>query len=239
MAKILIADDEEVARETLAEILRLEGYEILSVENGQDAIDALSTQHFDVLILDLKMPVKGGMNVLNELLGQQPDLAVIVFTAYPTIDTAIQALRYQVRDYILKPAEPAQVLKSIEAALQAQASKPEAKMDADGITHLGQITISWEKREVIWSEGQLSLTPTEGRLLKILFDHENEMVKHSELVYQIQGYRIDAEESAKILRPVVSRLRKKLTNVPGWGEWIKNVRGSGYVLEMDGQSSGM
>jgi len=75
------------------------------------------------------------------------------------------------------------------------------------------------------------LTPTEARLLKVLFTRRNEMVSHTELVYLIQGYRIATEDAAKILRPVVSRLRQKLSAVPEWDDRIKNVRGAGYVLE--------
>ncbi len=91
----------------------------------------------------------------------------------------------------------------------------------------------WDKRQMVWENGSLSLTPTEARLLRILFDRKNEMVTHSELVYLIQGYRIDSEEAAKILRPVVSRLRQKLLGVPTWSDRIKNVRGAGSVLELD------
>ena len=58
------------------------------------------------------------------------------------------------------------------------------------------------------------------------------MVSHSDLVFMIQGYQIDTEEAAKILRPVVSRLRQKLSSVPEWNDRIKNVRGAGYVLEL-------
>jgi DNA-binding response OmpR family regulator len=91
----------------------------------------------------------------------------------------------------------------------------------------------WDKRQISWQQGSLSLTPTEARLLRALFDRKNEMVPHTELVFLIQGYQIETEEAAKILRPVVSRLRQKMGEVPGWGDRIKNVRGAGYVLELN------
>jgi DNA-binding response OmpR family regulator len=239
MAKILIVDDEEIARLTLAEILRLEGYEIQSVNNGEAAVEALNKDNFDLMILDLKMAGMGGMDVLRAVVDKMPELSVIVLTAYGTIDTAIQAIRYRVHDYLLKPVSPEQVLESIENAL---AEKEKAKVNLSESLKAGRdihgplpggVTLSWDKRQIAWEKGSLSLTPTEARLLKILFDRRNEMVAHSELVYLIQGYRIDSEEAAKILRPVVSRLRQKLAVVPDWGERIKNVRGAGYVLEID------
>ena len=88
------------------------------------------------------------------------------------------------------------------------------------------------KRTITWDDGGISLTPTEARLLGVLIQQKGQMMSHAELVHLCQGYRVDNEEAAKILRPVVSRLRQKMNGIPGWTEWIKNVRGSGYVIEL-------
>jgi DNA-binding response OmpR family regulator len=238
MAKVLIVDDEEVARLTLAEILRLEGFQIKAVSSGEAAVEVLGAENFDVMILDLKMNGMSGIDVLNSMVDTKPDLSVIILTAYGSIDTAIQAIRYQVHDYLLKPATPDQVLASIARALEKK--RQEGNMTAENrSTYRGRVedlpggaTLAWDKRQISWKTGNLSLTPTEARLLKILFERKNEMVPHTDLVYMIQGYRLDSEEAAKILRPVVSRLRQKLTSVPSWDDRIKNVRGAGYVLEL-------
>lgn len=238
MEKVLIVDDEEIARLSLAEILRLEGFSIKAVSSGEAAVAALNVEAFDVMILDLKMAGMSGGDVLNTLADSQPDLAVIIYTAYGSIETAIQAIRYQVQDYLLKPVSPEQVLESIHRVLAKKRSGlmtvAEEQARYHGIETLpGGASLAWEKRQIIWDSGTLSLTPTEARLLKVLFERKNEMVSHSDLVYLIQGYRLEMEEAAKILRPVVSRLRKKLINVPDWGERIVNIRGAGYVLELD------
>ena len=238
MAKILIVDDEEIARLTLAEILRLEGYEIKTVSSGEAAVETLRCEPFDLMILDLKMGGMSGMDVLKAVVDSLPDLSVIVLTAHGTIDSAIQAIRYRVHDYLLKPVTPEQVLASIEEALKRKSrgghSIAEDSVSRGKVEGLpGGALLAWDKRQISWGTGYLSLTPTEARLLRILFDRKNEMVPHSELVYLIQGYRIDTEEAAKILRPVVSRLRQKLAGIPEWGDRIKNVRGAGYVLEIN------
>jgi DNA-binding response OmpR family regulator len=238
MAKVLIVDDEEIARLTLAEILRLEGYDIKAVSSGEAAVAVLSNETFDTMILDLKMPGMSGIDVLNSMVNSHPDLSVIILTAYGTIDSAIQAIRYRVHDYLLKPVTPDQVLDSIERGIakkllsstKAADNLPSFRSKVEELP--GGALLAWEKRQISWSSGTLSLTPTEARLLKILFERKNEMVPHSDLVFMIQGYRLEMEEAAKILRPVVSRLRQKLTVVPEWGDRIKNVRGAGYVLEI-------
>lgn len=239
MARILIVDDEEVERLTLAEILRLEGYEIHSVSNGEAAVEALYCTPYDVMILDLKMSGMGGMEVLRSVVDTMPNLSVIILTAHGTLDTAIESIRYHVQDYLLKPAPTDQILQSIERVLAMKPSDQNGIREESRsamprkIEYLpGGATLIWDKRQILWNNGNLSLTPTEARLLKILFERLNDMVTHSELVYGIQGYRIDSEEAAKILRPVVSRLRQKLLIVPEWNDRIKNVRGAGYVLEM-------
>jgi DNA-binding response OmpR family regulator len=238
MSKLLIVDDEEIARLTLAEILRLEGFSIKAVESGEAAVKALAEEPFDAMILDLKMPGMGGMEVLRTVVDSLPELSVIVLTAHGTMDTAIQAIRYRVHDYLLKPVAPEQVVASVEEALikkrlghsPGHEDRPAGRARTEHLP--GGALLTWDKREITWPDGELSLTPTEARLLKTLFERKNEMVPHAELVYLIQGYKIDTEEAAKILRPVVSRLRQKLLVVPGWGDRIKNVRGAGYVLEI-------
>ncbi len=237
MAKILIVDDEEIARITLAEIIRLEGHEIKAVGSGEEAVELLRSEPFDVMILDLKMGGMGGMDVIRAVINSMSDLSIIVLTAHSTIDSAIQAIRYRVHDYLLKPVSPEQVLASLNDALRKKNGKAPNKIaEQTGRSKTeslpGGAMLTWDKRQISWQGGSLSLTPTEARLMKILFERRNEMVTHTDLVYLIQGYTIESEEAAKILRPVVSRLRQKLSGVPHWGDRIKNVRGSGYVLEL-------
>lgn len=240
MAKILIVENEGVTRQTLADFLRLEGYEITPVSSGEAAVETLHREVYDVMVLDLKMDGMSGMDVLREVVDVQPGLAVIILTAYGTMDTAIQAIRYRVHDYLLKPVSPEQILESIKRAAARKSSSGRRIEDSSaGMTH-GQVAnlpggarLAWDRRLISWRDGSLSLTPTETRLLRVLCEHQNELVSHSELVYKIQGYQIESEEAAKILRPVVSRLRHKLSVVPGWNDRIKNVRGAGYVLEMN------
>jgi DNA-binding response OmpR family regulator len=237
MARILIVDDEEIARISLADILRLEGFEIQTAGSGQAAIDLLRSQTFDVMILDLKMPGMGGLDVLRAIVDSLPQLKVIVLTAHGSMDTAIQALRFRVHDYLLKPALPGQIIDSIESALASKDAVQVSELSSSSknpryFKLRAGIELDTNKRTITWDDGNLNLTPTEARLMIVLLEAAGQMITHAELVLSCQGYKVNNEEAAKILRPVVSRLRQKLTVLPGWDEWIKNIRGAGYVLEL-------
>lgn len=233
MTRVLIVDDEDIARITLAEILRLEGYSIRAVGSGEEAVETLKSEPFDVMVLDLKMPGMGGLDVLKALVDSMIDLKVIVLTAHGSMDSAIEALRFRVHDYLLKPILPEQVVKSIESAVIRSEEERDLPENPPKILRLpaGSI-LDCNKREITWPGGMLGLTPTESRLLEVLYELSGQVISHSDLVQACQGYQVDNEEAAKILRPVVSRLRQKLTVVPGWNDWIKNIRGAGYVLEL-------
>lgn len=238
MAKILIVDDEEIARLTLADILRLEGHTIRAVGSGEAAVAALREGEYDVMVLDLRMPGMGGLDVLRVVIDQSEYLQVIVLTAHGSMDTAIQALRFRVHDYLLKPVSPQQILASISKAIDRRNEMLAEKAGKGRFAYMhdlpGGASMDLNKRVITWMDGSINLTPTEARLLGVLIGQVGEMMTHAEIVQHCQGYRVDNEEAAKILRPVVSRLRQKLNVVPGWGDWIQNVRGSGYVLELPG-----
>lgn len=233
MTRVLIVDDEDIARLSLAEILRLEGYTIKAVGSGEAAVEILKSEPFDVMVLDLKMPGMGGIDVLKVLVDTILDLKVIVLTAHGSMDSAIEALRFRVHDYLLKPVMPEQIVKSIEAAISRSGEERDLPENPPKIFRLpaGSL-LDCSKREITWSGGSLGLTPTEARLMEILYELSGQVISHSDLVHACQGYQVDNEEAAKILRPVVSRLRQKLVVLPGWNEWIKNIRGAGYVLEL-------
>jgi DNA-binding response OmpR family regulator len=242
MARVLIVDDEEIARISLAEILRLEGYDIRMASGGQAAVEALHAETFDAMILDLKMPGMSGIDVLKAIVDDLPDLKVIVLTAHGSMDTAIQALRFRVHDYMLKPVLPGQIIECIESALVSHSAAMDERFDGpERPKRYYQLTpgieLDTNKRLITWQDQSLSLTPTEARLMVVLTEAAGQMISHAELVFHCQGYRVNNEEAAKILRPVVSRLRQKMSILPGWTEWITNIRGAGYVLELPHKTS--
>ncbi len=249
-ARILIVDDEALALMTLSEILQLEGYEVTAVTSGEAAVRALRANTFNLMILDLKMPGMSGLEVLPKALEQQPQLKVIILTAYASLDSAIMSIRYRVTDYLLKPISPPEIIQSVNRAFSpwehslSEDGKNAASPGGSKYTRVNfrsggslpeDVTIDFLKREINTEKNMVELTPTEARIISVLYEHRGLLVMHDELVWRVQGYKVALTEAAQILRPLMSRLRKKLSIFPGGEEWIHNVRGSGYVFEVESE----
>ncbi len=237
-ASILVVDDEPIERQTLSDILRLEGYRVASVANGEAAVDFVRHNTVDLIVLDLRMPGMSGLDVIKVVGRMAPDIEIILLTAHGSLESAIDALRNRVHDYLLKPASPTQILESVARGLARRAARLPSRAELPGaaeeeaIAHLDDGTvIDFGRRALSSGKTTIFLTPAEGRLLKIFVENIGKVFTHRELVLLVQGYATSQQEAPEILRPLVSRLRQKLEAVPALAERIVSVRGTGYVFE--------
>ena len=123
---ILVADDEEVIRNACMRILTRAGYDVAVAVNGDDALRKINEGNFDLVLLDLKMPVMDGMKVLEILAKEKPGLRVVVITGHGTAETVGQAVRAGASDFLTKPFTPSELRYSVQKAL-AGASHMETK----------------------------------------------------------------------------------------------------------------
>lgn len=237
---ILVVDDEPVARQSLTDILRLEGYTVNSVPNGQAAVEYVRTHPVELVVVDLRMPGMDGLEVVQVVNQISPETEVILLTAFGSTESAIQALRLRIHDYLLKPAPPAQVVNSVKKGL----SRREARLKMRGGSSSGDVEegaaelslkdgtyIDLSRRQVRKKDRVVHLTPAEGRLLRVLIENPGRVYSHRELVLLVQGYDTSQREAPEILRPLVSRLRHKLESFPTLSDQIVSVRGTGYLYE--------
>jgi DNA-binding response OmpR family regulator len=241
-SSILIVDDEEIARQSLTDILRLEGYNASAVPNGAAAIEYVRTHPIDLLVVDLKMPGMDGLQVIQAVNQTSPDTEVILLTAYGSTDSAIQALRLRIHDYLTKPAAPVQVVASVKKGLARRAAKLQAKAGRGPVAEAEAAAefvlsdgtrVDFSRRQIRAGRRLAHLTPAEGRLLRILMENEGKVFSHRELVMLVQGYDTSQREAPEILRPLVSRLRHKLETFPSLSARVASVRGTGYVYEVE------
>jgi len=258
--KVLVVDDEETMRRSLADILRLEGYQVQTVSSGEAAIQLLGTDTIDLILLDLKMPGIDGLEVMRVASRVTPDTMIIFLTAHGSLESAIEALRQHAFDYLLKPSSPNQILESVSKAMERRYEIQQRRALLEQMGASLMILREGEQREIslpieqdiiplmegvvfdlarreIWQgdnpieQEKISLTPTEAKLLRVLLENRGRVLTHRELVLMVQGYEVTDWEAPEVLRPLVSRLRQKLGNFPGGEAWIVNVRGTGYVFE--------
>ncbi len=121
--KILIVDDELIMRESLAGWLERDGYEVTKTASGEEALEVLKGSRFDILLVDIKMEGMSGLDVLKQVKESDPEVSVVMITAYGSISTAIEAMKNGAYDYLLKPFEPDELGVLIEkiTTFQAQA----------------------------------------------------------------------------------------------------------------------
>lgn len=105
-SKVLIVDDEKVIRDSFSRVLLKEGYVVEAVESGRLALERAAEEPFDIVVLDLKMPGLDGMETLRELKEKDPDVVSVMITGYPTIESAVQAVKLGAYDYLTKPCSP-------------------------------------------------------------------------------------------------------------------------------------
>lgn len=123
--KILVVDDELVIRESLAGWLERDGYHIEKVASGEEAIELLKVKSFNVMLLDIQMDGMSGMEVLEYVTDQYPDTDVIMITAFGSISSAVQAMKFHAFDYLLKPFDPEELGVLIQRVVDHQAQKKE------------------------------------------------------------------------------------------------------------------
>jgi len=134
MVNILVVEDEDILRRNLTFILNSAGYSAISARNSADAVEILKSKSFDLVITDLLMPGKGGSEVINYISENSLKTSIIVITAYPSADSAIDAVKKGVFDYFTKPFKTEEILNAIKKILER---KKEVPLRWEKLTPLG------------------------------------------------------------------------------------------------------
>ena len=262
----MVVDDEAVARVSLAEILRLEGYQVATAASGEEALSLLNKSGpFDLMVLDLKMPGMDGLEVTETVRDKSPGTVIVLLTAFATLETAIQAIRNGAHDYLIKPCPIPEVLESVRKGLAKRQQEQQRQHLVSQLQRTLSELVTVEGAEVVEEavsskpsrfiqvrdvvvdrqkhvamlQGQpLDLTPTEFKILVCLLETPDQVWSPQELVRRAQGYETDAWGARAIVRVHIRRLRKKMEVDPSAPRYILNVRGVGYMFTGSSQSAG-
>ena len=257
---ILIIDDEASLRQTLARILQRAGFEVTTAANGKDGLTLVNEHPFDLLYLDIRMPDVSGLELLKTIHAKFPELPVILFTAQPDLNSAVEALRRGATDYLLKPLKPQAVIDRTQAilsnkqkerlrreiqrqieALQAEllslenegsaSQVQEQKVNSDErFLRRGMLTLDMHTRRVTMKDRVINLPPTSFDYLLVLARHTPNIVDYQTLVAEAQGYEADTREAQELTKWHIHHIRQAIEPDKRNPVHVINVRGSGYRL---------
>jgi DNA-binding response OmpR family regulator len=235
MARILLVDDEADIRASVGRVLRLLGHRVDYAASGCEALSMIRKAAYDVAVLDIRLPDLSGIEVMHRAATVQPEMAVVLLTGYGSLDTAIQALRAQAVDYLSKPTSVSDISRAIGAALERRASRSPRGRSGQRFLEAGPIALDRDLRIVTLASGagpefqRISVTRSEGTILAHLMAHVGVPVSCRELASAL-GYAETEEKARTIVRPHISRIRRKIEPDPASPRLLVTVPGLGYTL---------
>lgn len=223
--KILIADDEQVVHESLGIYLKAEGFETIDVFDGQQAIDALSSE-VALCVLDIMMPNMSGIDACKEI-RRTSKVPIIMLTAKGEEIDRILGLELGADDYIVKPFSPREVVARIKAVLRR--TNEQKADDSDAIVHDG-LVIDIKSYTVTLDNHPVICTPKEIEILYLLASNPGHVFTREQLLNKVWGY--DYAGETRTVDTHIKRIRAKLDNTgKNWS--IKTIYGVGYKFEVE------
>jgi len=258
--RVLVVDDELHVRTALACSLTLLGYRTDTAGSGYQALKMLKLVPYDVMVLDIRMPGMDGIEVMRRTCQMCPDLLIIVLTGHATLESAIAAVKSGAVDYLLKPAGIHDIDAAITRALQQRAetlhgqcspramdpaldetrqeatAEPPPTLTAECFLRAGPVTLYQDRCLAVVAQtggtgdSNAKLTASETALLAHLIQHPDTVLSCHELARSALGYEVSKREAQNIVRPHISRLRKKIEPDPAHPLLIRTIVGKGYFF---------
>lgn len=219
---VLVADDEIAIRHFLKASLAAYDYVISEAEDGGQTIELLAEQHPDLLILDLGLPDMDGVDVIREV-REWSSLPIIVLSVRNREMDKIAALDAGADDYLTKPFGVGELLARMRGVMRRTSGGV-----VDGVFKTGELRMGIARRQVMVGEREISLTPTEFDILKILFQNLGKVLTHHQIIDKVWGTHQGDEP--RTLRVNISNLRHKIEPDPNRPTYIKTDLGVGYRL---------
>lgn len=227
MQRILIVDDEQSIVTLLKYNIEKAGFETDAAFDGEEAIQKIEQNNYDLVILDVMLPKLDGMEVIKTLRQNKNNVPVLMATALDTELDKILGLEFGADDYLTKPFSPKEVVARIKAILR-RSGKTEQPSDFSEIK-IGELTIFPEKYEVKLRDEALHFTRKEFELLKYLAVHKGKVLTRDQLLNEIWNY--DYVGDTRIVDVHIGRIRDKIETDTKNPNYIKTIHGLGYKLE--------
>ena len=230
--KILVIEDDPAIRRGIVDALRFDGYETFEADNGSLGLDMAVKVGHDLLLLDLILPGRNGLEILKEVRATRPSLPVIILTARGEEADRVEGLRLGADDYVVKPFSVKELLARVEAVLRRSPERPSdvSRFKIPG----GEVNLS--RCEVCFDDGgRTELSERERELLRYLICNPGRAISRREILTRV--WRIDACSifETRTIDMHIARLREKLRDDSSEPSIILTVRGKGYMFAVPGR----
>lgn len=224
MSKVLVVDDEPALARALAINLRAHGWEVVTAADGRSALDAATTEHPDVIVLDLGLPDMDGTEVIAGLRGWTK-VPIVVLSARQHGEDKVEALDLGADDYITKPFAMNELMARLRAAVRrGQEAEPQTTEVV-----AGDLVIDLARKKVSRGGSDVRLTPTEWAFIELLARNVGRLVTREQILREVWGPAYEHE--SHYLRVYAAQLRRKLENDPSHPVHLVTTAGLGYTLE--------
>lgn len=225
--KVLLVDDDRDLVDLLSYTFQKTGYNVVTAFDGDMALNVLKSEVPDLMVLDLMMPKRDGMQVLKEA-RRDGDLPIIMLTALGDEDHVVGALELGADDYLVKPFRPRE-LRARAQSLLRRSRQSRATQNSPVSLVIGDIKLDPNAREVTVAGELIQLTRTEFDLLYQLMRNRDCVIRSTDLIAHVWGY--DADENDDVVKVNISRLRRKIEPDPAMPRYIVTAHGVGYKFQ--------
>jgi len=221
--RVLVVDDEENVTHLVSSALRFDGFETITADSGTSALAKIVEYDPDLVVLDVMMPGRDGLGVLQDLRAAGSQVPVIFLTARDTSGDRVSGLRAGADDYVVKPFSIEELLARVHAVLRRSVSD-----DArDGVLRIADLELDENSHEVTRGGVEVHLTATEFELLRYLMRNERVVLSKAQILDRVWKY--DFQGQSNIVELYIGYLRKKVDAVEP--KLIHTIRGAGYVIK--------
>ena len=221
--RILIVDDEPELVEQIRSTLARQQYTVNTAFDGEEALDRIYVDSYDLVLLDIMLPKKDGFEVLLELRNEKKTIPVLMLTAKGDIEDRIKGLDLGADDYLPKPFSMEELLARIRALLRRSNAL------VSPVVKIGDISLNTASREVFQGRQAVELTPKEFSILEFLLYNTNRAISRYSIAEHVWGDEFDPVTMSNSIDVHIRNLRKKIRD-PG-GKLIRTIRGVGYMIK--------
>jgi len=226
MMNILIIEDEKKVAHALQQGLESEGYRAVAVGSGEEGFFLISTQKFDLILLDWMLPKRDGIQVLKAIRAKNIETPVLILTARDTVEDRVLGLDSGADDYLIKPFAFAELVARIRSLLRRRVP------DRPSIVGLSDLKMDVASKQVIRGGKLIQLTMREFELLEFLLRHQNSVVTREMIAKEIWKETNRATPLDNVIDVHMTRLRRKIDD-PFGVKLLHTVRGYGFVLRVE------